>query len=110
MSFPTIHPSVHELANGHALLAASILPSRPYHSISAFTAAFNHPLCPMQYSSTRSSNRQYWNMVIAWALSWNVVHLLYQCPLTLTVDGFFLNTLQLTSNMLVCHPEQAQGI
>ena len=34
-----------------------LLSSRPYHSISALTKAFD-----------------YWNMVVTWALSWNVVH------------------------------------
>ena len=67
--------TIHELTNGHAPLAASILSSRPYHSISALTAAFNHHLWPMRcQSSTRSSNWRYWNIVITWALSWNVVH------------------------------------
>ena len=67
--------TIHELSNGHASLAASILSSRPYHSISALTEAFNYHLWPMRcQSSTRSSNWRYWNMVITWALSWNVVH------------------------------------
>ena len=54
-----------------------ILSARPYHSISALTAAFNHHLWPIQcQSSTRSSNRRYWNMVITLAQSWNFVHFL----------------------------------
>ena len=44
--------AIHELTNGHALLAASILSSRPYHSISALTAAFNRPCnaSPLHYT------------------------------------------------------------
>ena len=78
-TFPTIHPPPFTRSQMvMPFLQLPFSPSRPYHSVSALTAAFHHHLWPMQYqSSTRSSNLKYWNMIITWALSWNYVHLLY---------------------------------
>ena len=67
-SFLTIH-SLMVMA-----LLQRLLSSRHHHSFSALTEAFNHHLWPMRCQpSTRSSNWRYWNVVITWALSWNVV-------------------------------------
>ena len=94
--------TIHELTNGHAPLAASILSSRPYHSISALTAAFNHHLWPMRcQSSTRSSIWRYWNMVITWALSWNIVkHILPMSLDTLKAFTFDLVAFGCTSPVI----------
>jgi len=84
-SLPKIHHvlknltslTLHEQANGNRYAAASLLRSVPCSSIADLTSAFNQNLWPMRsQASTRLTNWRYWNMVIAWALSWNSVHLL----------------------------------